>query len=292
MNNLLIAIVAGLGSMVGWGTADFFAKKTIDVIGDLKTLFWAQLIGVIPLAAIFLASSTVPQLSHFDPFFLILLGVFSAVSYLPLYNGFGKGEVSLLSPVFASYSVVLVVLSAIFLHEMISGHQWIATLVVFAGILLISGDPGELRSHFKNIHHRVKGLPEVLSAMVMYSFWLFFLDKFLQNKDWVFPLLIIRVGAVVTLLVYAWFRKINLRISERSLWKFLACIGVFDVAAFGFVSYGFSNSSYTSIIAVLSATFSIPTIILAAVFLKEKIRVYQAIAIFLIICGIAIISLG
>jgi len=29
---LLIAIIAGLGGMFGWGLADFFAKKTIDSI--------------------------------------------------------------------------------------------------------------------------------------------------------------------------------------------------------------------------------------------------------------------
>lgn len=46
---LLIAILTGLVAMLGWGFADFFAKKTIDEIGDLATLFWSQLIGAIPL---------------------------------------------------------------------------------------------------------------------------------------------------------------------------------------------------------------------------------------------------
>ena len=29
------------GGMFGWGLADFFAKKTIDKIGDIQTLAWA-----------------------------------------------------------------------------------------------------------------------------------------------------------------------------------------------------------------------------------------------------------
>ncbi|MFN2571957.1 MAG: hydantoinase B/oxoprolinase family protein, partial [Gemmatimonadales bacterium] len=44
---LLTAITAGLLGMLGWGCADFFAKKTIDKIGDLPTLFWGQLLGLI-----------------------------------------------------------------------------------------------------------------------------------------------------------------------------------------------------------------------------------------------------
>ena len=42
---LLIAILAGLGGMIGWGFADFFAKKTIDRIGDIPSLVWAHVFG-------------------------------------------------------------------------------------------------------------------------------------------------------------------------------------------------------------------------------------------------------
>jgi hypothetical protein len=44
-NSLTAALVAGLGGMLGWGFADFFAKKTIDKIGDLPSLVWAHLFG-------------------------------------------------------------------------------------------------------------------------------------------------------------------------------------------------------------------------------------------------------
>jgi hypothetical protein len=43
MNNaILIATVAGLCGMLGWGVGDFFAKKTIDIVGDMATLAWAH----------------------------------------------------------------------------------------------------------------------------------------------------------------------------------------------------------------------------------------------------------
>ena len=47
-NELLIALVAGFGGMFGWGLADFFAKKTIDELGDVMTLAWAGGFGTIP----------------------------------------------------------------------------------------------------------------------------------------------------------------------------------------------------------------------------------------------------
>jgi drug/metabolite transporter (DMT)-like permease len=288
-SSLVIAVVAGFGGMLGWGLADFFAKKTIDRIGDLQTLFWSQCIGILPVLVIFLFHPSIPSLTHVNYLELIIFGAVSGLSYLPLYNGFGKGQVSILSPVFASYSVLLALLSAIFLHESISAGHWIAIAVVFIGILCVSTDLRELKCTLRVRARVAKGVPEVLSAMIVYTFWLFFLDKFLQARDWVFPLLIIRIFSTLTLLLYSRIRSLLLGVGDKTLWKYLCLIGFTDIAAFSFVSYGFSRSVHTSIIAILSATFSVPTIILAAIFLKERIQRLQAVAVGVILLGVILI---
>lgn len=276
--------------MIGWGAADFFAKKTIDKLGDVQTLFWQQFIGIVPLLVLFFAHPYTPHLHHYDWLFILLLGVVSGLSYLPLYSGFGKGQLSLLSPVFASYSVVTVLLSIIFLGESLQHWRVVAIVVTVLGILLISTDIKDLRTSFRKHAFRLAGLPEVASAMLVYSVWLLFLDQFLNGKQWVFFMLFIRIFSTLAVLIYALARKISLKVSDRTLWKYLAAIGVFDVAAFSFVSYGFSHSQYPSVIAVLSATFSLPTIILAWVFLKERISVQQTVAALVILAGVVLIS--
>ena len=291
-NNILIAITAGLGGMLGWGFADFFAKKTIDKIGDLRTLFWQQLFGVLPLLGVFLVHPEVPKLHHFDPLFLLIFGIVEALTYLALYAGFSEGQVSLLSPIFASYSVVVVILSILILGEPLYFKRSLAILITFIGILLISTDVNDLESSFRKRALRLAGLPQVVTALLGFSFWLLFLDKFLDGKPWLPYLLIIRIVVALTLLVYAATKRVSLRIVDRTLWKFLVCIGVFDVAAFSFVSYGFSHSQYPSIIAVLSATFSLPTILLAYFFLGERINRTQIAAAFTILCGIVLIALN
>jgi uncharacterized membrane protein len=291
-NTLLVAVLAGLGGMVGWGAADFFAKKTIDTIGDLRTLFWAQLIGVIPLALAFLVHPKVPDLNRFDPLFLLLFGMAGALSYLPLYSAFGKGKVSILSPIFASYSVVVVILAAIFLNAQISSLQAAAIAVVFAGTLILSTDLTELRQLIRSRQKLGDGVPDVLIALFGYSFWLLFLDKFLNGKEWLFYLLIIRSLAVVTLFVYSRLTHTSLRIAQPGLWKYLTVIGLFDVAAFSAVSYGFSHTSYIAIVTVLSATFSIPTLLLAYAFLKERMTSVQFGGVALVLVGVALISLS
>lgn len=291
-SSLAIALFAGLGSMLAWGSADFFAKKTIDQIGDVTTLFWQQLLGVVPLLVAFLVSPHVPHLNHYDPFFLLIFGITTALTYLPLYSGFGKGQISLLSPIFASYSVVVVILSVLILGQTLNGLQILAIIVTFIGILLISTDTKELSLSFKKHAFRVAGVPEVLTAMIGYSFWLLYLDKFLVGKQWLFYLLVIRSISCVTLLIYSLFKRVKLSFKDQTLWKYLLAIGVFDVGAFSFVSYGFSHSHYPSIIAVLSATFSLPTIVLAYIFLKERINRSQILAGVSIISGVILITIA
>jgi len=54
MSNIAVAIVGGLVGMLGYGVSDFIAKKSIDKIGNLKTLFYTQLFGVLFLLFYFI----------------------------------------------------------------------------------------------------------------------------------------------------------------------------------------------------------------------------------------------
>jgi drug/metabolite transporter (DMT)-like permease len=292
VSDLSTAILAGLGGMVGWGTADFFAKRTIDRIGDVTSLFWAQAIGVVPLLAIFLVSRNVPELHRFDLVWLVLLGIISALSYLPVYVAFGLGQVSLLSPIFASYAALVVVLSWLFFGEHLSAGQWVAIAVVFLGVLLISTDPSDLRSVLRDERQRTAGLPQILTAVVTYSIWLVLLDRFIDGRDWVFFLLVIRSTATLTLFVYSRIRHQSLALGPdwRGVLPYLVLIGVFDVAAFSAVSYGFSRTDHVSIVAVLSSTFSLPTLILARLFLGERLVRSQFLAAGVILSSIVMVT--
>ena len=77
---------------------------------------------------------------------------------------------------------------------------------------------------------------------------------------------------------------------DRSLVTYVSLIGCCDAIAFAAVSYGFSATSHTSIVAVLSSTFSLPTLVLARVFLKERLAPSQKVAAGVFLVGIALVS--
>lgn len=287
---LAIAIGAGLGGMIGWGLADFFAKKTIDTLGDTVTLFWAQLIGIIPLLILFAFNPQLPHGGGANMLAVVSFGIVSGASYLVLYHGFGKGEISILSPIFASYSGFLVLISAFLFHESISPELWLLVGILFVGIMITSIDPAGLKSSFSN--RATKGVGWVLAAMVVYTVWLALWDRFLIDQPWVVMLLLVRLVAAATVWAWARGRKISLKIPNRRMWLFVALIGVCDVGAYAALTYGFSATSYVSIVAVLSGAFSVPTIILARVFLKERMSVLQGVGVAVILAGIIEITLA
>src|SRR3990167_9273806 len=96
--SLIIAIVAGVGGMLGWGFADFFAKKTIDELGDVMTLAWAGVFGTAAFLIACIVAVTVYKVPIVIPtsasvwLALIFLGALQAAVYIFAYRGFGKGQ--------------------------------------------------------------------------------------------------------------------------------------------------------------------------------------------------------
>lgn len=155
---LYLAILAGLGGMLGWGLADFFAKKTVDKIGDIKTLLWAQIFGTFPILVFFLLNWEPINLSWNILGLLFLLAIADLSAYLLFYRGLQKGMLSILSPVFAAQSGVSVLVSAFVFGEAVNQLRWLGLAIAFVGIILVSFQPhGFGKFSLKSVS---KGLPE------------------------------------------------------------------------------------------------------------------------------------
>jgi drug/metabolite transporter (DMT)-like permease len=102
MNNaLLIALLGGIGGMLGWGSADFFAKKTIDRIGPIRSLVWAHIFGTVILSAAYLLQRLSGHGGGAFPSTwsawggVAFFGVLQMIVYWLVYQGFEKGHVRL-----------------------------------------------------------------------------------------------------------------------------------------------------------------------------------------------------
>lgn len=294
-SELFIAVFAGFGGMLGWGFADFFAKKTIDEIGSVASLVWAHIFGVLALGffvtyqyILFQRSIPLP-LGLQEWGMLAFFGGLQALIYFLVYEGFSKGQLAVLSPVFASYSGIVALFSVLILGEAIRINLLAALSIIFVGILLLNIDLPALRSR------RIKligapGLWHVGLAALLAAFWTVSWDGFIGGKDWISYALFMYIFIAFTAWAISRFQGTDLLIRRSGLWKFLVLIGVCEVVAYLSISWGFSSTSHLSIVTILSSAFSLPVIVLARVFLQERITAIQTIGGIAIVGGIMLLS--
>ena len=294
--DLLIAITAGLGGMLGWGTADFSAKKAIDQIGDIVSLVWAHVAGSLALLLFLgfeLGSAAVPVTLPSTPLLWLgvaFFGALQAAVYLFVYIGFGKGQVSVLNPLFASFSGFVAIISIVFLGEHVGGYLAAALAALFAGILLVSLDATALQRRQIKIAN-APGLPEIAVATALAVCWTVGWNAFVSAKDGLSFAIWMYFAMTLTLLVYALAVRVPLRFRARKVWLYLVLIGLCEALGYVAISVGYARTGHTSVVALLSGAFPLPTLLLARVFLRERISAAQRIGGLAIVGAVALLAL-
>lgn len=294
-STLLIAVLAGLGGMLGWGFSEFATKKSVDKIGTIPSLVWAHVFGTIALVVLLLARwviSTTPVSLHFtlaEWGGFVFFGTLQTIVYYFAYKAFEKGKVSVLSPIFASFAGFVALFSILLFGEVVPGALGIALVIIFGGVILINLDVESLKLSKIRLTG-VQGLREILIATVLATIWTLGWDKFSTDKDWMVYTTLLFIFMTISAFAIAYFTKTKLLEAKPGVWKFLWLIGIGEVVAYLAITTGYSSTSYTSVVAVLSGASSLPTILLARAFLKERMSTTQAVASGIIIIGIMILA--
>jgi hypothetical protein len=174
---------------------------------------------------------------------LAFFGALQAAVYLFVYIGFGKGQVSILNPVFASVSGFVGLISIVFLGEAVTTLNVVALGVLFVGILLISVDLSALRT-FRV--HVVPGFREIAIATVLATVWTLAWNNFVSAKDGLSFAIWMYLAMTAALLLYAAIRRISLRFDEPKILKFLLLIGLFEAVGYVAISLGYTTSGARS----------------------------------------------
>jgi drug/metabolite transporter (DMT)-like permease len=293
---LVIAILAGLGGMLGWGFSEFATKKAVDKVGAISSLVWAHVFGTVLLFALLIIKIFTHSVSaplHFSVgewMGVIFFGTLQTVVYYFAYTAFEKGKVSILSPIFASFAGLVAVGSVILFGEVVHAGLAVALLVIFGGVLLINTDPETLRLRKFRLQG-VSGLREILIATVLATIWTLGWDKFTADKDWLVYTMLMFVFMTFSAFLFAYMSKTKLLGMKKGAWGFLWLIAIGEVVAYLAITFGYSSTTHASVVAILSGASSLPTILLARAFIKERISTLQMIAAIIIIIGIILVTI-
>ena len=285
--SLTEGILFGIVAMVTWGVSDFYLKKVTDKLGSLRTLFWLGVVQTIPLSFYFLLNlGTYSAIGNY--LWLFILSVFlDFMGYLFFLKAVKKGSISIIAPVSSAWVIPAVIISIIFLNEIITTYQAIAISLTIVGIFLASIKFSDIKK--MNLNKLLPGVPEDLISVMFFGVNLPLLGFLISKTNWFLPILFVRTGQMIIAFFYNVIKSQDLKIKGNVIMP-LILAGLTSVAGFIAWSNGV-NLQKVAIVTPIAAAFPFITVILARIFYKEKIELVQKLGIIGTVLGIILLSI-
>ncbi len=307
-------VALGLLAAVCWGVADFFIRGATQAAGTFRTLYFDQFIGVLVFALVIEPWSPLSFARATPSLILAAIGlnlVILAAAAL-LYRSFAIGSLSVISPIAASFGAITAVLS------LISGERPSAAQLAGIGLTLVGvGLAGAQVSGSKiydarQSRRRVrmgKGVPEALLATVIFgvTYWaLRFITPEMGGAQVAMIGKITDLTALTLLVAGGWLwrrsgwspalvsartQPVGAPLAPRQarFWLWIIPAGALDISANIFYNIGITTA-LTSIVVTLSSLFTAFTVLLAWLFLRERLARWQWVGVALILAGIVLVN--
>ncbi len=286
MSITLASILCGISGMVGWGIYDFLGGVFAKQIGSFKALFWSQLAGLISL--IVLAMIFKP-IFHLPVLALVLFPIASMVysaGYLFFFKGFEIGNVSIVAATMNLWAVFTMIFAFTFMGQRLSVTQTIGVLLILVGVVLASVNWSEIR---EQKFHLSAGVKEAIAGAFFFGIFWNISEIISENIGWLHTTLLVKFGIIVFLLAFSAVakRELGLGSTASKTKSAILLMGIIEAGAVAIVNYGLTIGDAILITPIASA-LSIVTILLAIIFLKDKITKFQGFGIMAAIAGIVI----
>ncbi len=131
----------GMLAAASIGTADFITKLSTNEIGAYTNIFYLAIISlllIIPLYRVDKQGRLLPKVS-FKNFFPTVLGnIILWSGSLLFFLAFDYGDVSLITPISATYPAIMVLLAVFFLKEKLLNTQIFGIILAIGGVILVT----------------------------------------------------------------------------------------------------------------------------------------------------------
>jgi drug/metabolite transporter (DMT)-like permease len=308
--NISLAIILGLTGAISWGAADFAARFASRQVGAYRTLFFMQFFGFVALS-LYLKSTA--GFSHgiapgWRPWAMaVAAGVLNMLASLALYHSFEHGTMSIVGPVSSSYPALTVALSllsgerihavrATGLGATLLGVILAATSFTQSKTTLAEKNPKDANAAAgpetkASRAHLATGVGWAICAALGFGVLFWFLGfHVVPAVGSAVSVWVMRLTALVSLFLAAAPTRQTLRLPRGNVWWLLLAVGILDTAAFVANNAGLSTGQ-VSVVSVLASLYGAFTVLLAWIFLRERLERSQWLGIVLIFIGIVLVSI-
>ena len=272
--------LAGLGAALSWGTMDVATALASRRLGSLKVTAGIQVVGAVLLVALAFGQGTsLPS----DPVVLAaagLLGIVGAAAYLSYFTGLRIGPISLVAGVVAAYGGLTVVLAVLVRGESLTSVQALGAAVATLGVVLtaVAFDGG-----IRGTRLAGPGVIFAVMALLLFAVMTVGLAEAIDRSGWLEVLVVSRIvnsvvsiGAVVVLTSLAHPRlraivQVDTIAVARTSWAIVVIAGLLDVVGLIVFAIGLEQAE-TWLVGLVSSFGPAFTILIAVLFLGERLR--------------------
>jgi drug/metabolite transporter (DMT)-like permease len=237
----------------------------------------------------------------------VAAGLLNMLSSLALYHSFEHGTMSIVGPVSSSYPALTVALSLLS-GERIHAVRATGLGVTLLGVILAATSFAQSKStptendprHASETSaaetntpraHLSTGVGWAVCAALGFGVLFWFLGfHVIPAVGSAVSVWVMRLTALVSLSVAAVPTGQTLKLPHGKVWWLLLAVGILDTAAFVANNAGLGTGQ-VSVVSVLASLYGAFTVLLAWIFLRERLERSQWLGIVLIFIGIVLVSL-
>lgn len=270
----LLAIVSSLM----WGTADFIGGNASKRLPSFAVYGWSMLIGALVLVvAVTVTESWSTPLGYLP--WSLLAAAAGLIGMNAFYRALALGPMGIISPL-VSLAVIVPLAASLLRGETPSSLQVLGIVAAIVGVLLASGP---------ELGGAESARPLVYAGVALVSFGVIFIAFAEGSKvSALMTMTGMRIATVVVCGVVLLFVRTTggVRMADVPM---LATIAVFDAGAN--VIFGVATTlGLLSVTAVLGSLYPVVTAVLAAVVLRERLRVVQYVGVACAMLGVILLS--
>lgn len=286
-NDILLSILYGILSAATWGAGDFIGGIASRRTTPYRVLYLAELAGLVPftLLALLLREPLPPASDLLIGAGASLLGL---MGLLFLYRALASGQMTIAAPVSAVFAAIIPVVFGFFTLGLPSAPTLIGFALAFAAVWLIS------QTDVSSWRIPLRGLRSLwdlrLALFSGFFFGLYFLTLHRATLNAFFwPLAAARLAGFIALGLYAVIAR-QPAMPPRPLWGLSVVNGLLDIGGNAFYVLA-AQTGRLDVAAVLSALYPASTVLLAWIFLRERLTWLQAVGVLLALIAIVLFTL-
>lgn len=280
----MTALILGLVAALAWGTHDVCVRYVSQNTGIFAPLVWVLAFGLLIVTPIS-AYAGLHAPAGGDIGLALLAGVCFGVGGTALYRAFSIGPVRLVAPVIGAYPILSVGWASLN-GAPTTALEWLMVGLILCGVAYIAqSDAGHDHAPAPS---PLLAIGWSLLAAVGFALTFAIGHKATATGGELLLLAPTRAAALAVVLGFALLLRAPLALTRRHI-PLLALMGALDALAIGCV-IGAGQTARPEFAAIGASTFGVITVLFAAIFLRERLRGTQWLAVLGVFAAIGVLG--